>query len=801
MDTAQGSRVGLWRGGVTGNARGGGQLLPAIVAALLLLVVGSPLRAQTPAGPPAQLAGHSSSVNASIYTGDQAFVVTAGADQLIKLWDPLTGNIVRTLAGHTAQVTSLAVSPDQAFLVSGAADNTLRLWDVPRTKPLQAFPGHTAAVRGLAVNPNGQWFVSASDDRSARIVSLTDGVLAFRLDGHAAEVLAAAVRGDSGQVATGDAQGIVRLWSPLDGQPQGKLGAHAGKVNSLIFPPGNQQLISCGDDGLVRVWQLPVVPPRALASHPSAVRGVAVTSDGQFAVTGDEQTVRVIQVASGQTVRELPGQVGAVRGVAISPNNALAASASEAGVVRVVEPERRGRAWDRAGSRRASERRGVSSRQRTVRHGWRGWDDSPLVAAGETAGVRGRSGAGHQGGGQPRWAAGRVPRPSGGRPAILIRDAQTGARLAELLGHEAAISSLAFSADQRRLVSGSADKTARVWDLADNKFPELMKLAHPVEVTAVAFNADASQVITGAADSVIRQWKLAQPAEAKPLAGHSGAVTSLQAAAAALVSASADGTVRVWNVDAGSAARTLTHGKPVTLLAVSPDGARIASLGNDNVAKLWTAAANEPAATWSLGNLPVAALAVSSDGRLATGSTDGVRTWDLAGRQLEFFPTAATATPAATGTPAATPVVGVGLVPGEAAGPSIARIVAAGADLSVRVFQPALARLISGHEGPVTSVAFTPDGNSLISGGADKTVRVWNLADGTQVRTLAGSTGAVQRVAVTANGTRVLAGSADGGVRVWNMADGGSPDDLYAPRRGPLPVSQSGRRTGRRRRR
>ena len=108
-----------------------------------------------------------------------------------------------------------------------------------------------------------------------------------------------------------------------------------------------------------------------------------------------------------------------------------------------------------------------------------------------------------------------------------------------------------------------------------------------------------SSDLTGGADNLIRLWKVPDAAKGalaagKELKGHTKAVTALDAVApdgAQLVSGSADGVVRVWGVDAASSARQITHGTPVTAVAVRPDGKVIASLGVTNTSvKLWTLA-------------------------------------------------------------------------------------------------------------------------------------------------------------------------------------------------------------------
>ncbi|QDT14998.1 caspase family protein [Alienimonas californiensis] len=81
-------------------------------------------------------------------------------------------------------------------------------------------------------------------------------------------------------------------------------------------------------------------------------------------------------------------------------------------------------------------------------------------------------------------------------------------------------------------------------------------------------------------------------------------------------------------------------------------------------------------------------------------------------------------------------------------------------------------RVAEGHLAGVLSLAVAPDGQRAVSGSWDKTLRVWNLAEGTAERTLEGHRERVNAVAITPDGTRALSGSWDRTLAVWNLADG-----------------------------
>ncbi|MFM9118603.1 MAG: c-type cytochrome domain-containing protein, partial [Planctomycetota bacterium] len=141
---------------------------------------------------------------------------------------------------------------------------------------------------------------------------------------------------------------------------------------------------------------------------------------------------------------------------------------------------------------------------------------------------------------------------------IKVYDLSNGQVAKNLAGHTAAATAVRFSADNTKLISGSLDKTVRVWNLADGA--PAGQLETPAPVHAIALVAEGKQLATGGADNIIRLWDYAaltaaeKPAEplkpVKELPGHTGPITALVAANAMgteLASGSQDGTVRVWN--------------------------------------------------------------------------------------------------------------------------------------------------------------------------------------------------------------------------------------------------------------
>jgi hypothetical protein len=168
---------------------------------------------------------------------------------------------------------------------------------------------------------------------------------------------------------------------------------------------------------------------------------------------------------------------------------------------------------------------------------------------------------------------------------VRVWDAQTGAQLAVLEGHSREVVSASFSPDGQQIVSGSFDKTVRVWNTrADNQIAVLK--GHSAEVFSASFSPDGQQIVSGSLDNTVRVWNAQTGNQIAVLEGHSAEVTSASFSpdGQQIVSVSDDMTVRVWNARTGNHIVVLEgNGEEVVSASFSPDGQHIISkdhLGN-----------------------------------------------------------------------------------------------------------------------------------------------------------------------------------------------------------------------------
>ena len=249
--------------------------------------------------------------------------------------------LANTLTGHSKQVYSVAISPDGQILASGSVDNTIKLWSLSNGKPLRTLSGHSSKVRSLAISPDGQKIVSGSWDGTIKLWNLHTGQLLKTLSGHTDGVLSVAISRDGQTLASSSADKTIKLWNLRTGQLLRTLSGHSGWVYSVAISPDGQTLANGSDDRTIKLWHLPTGTLITTLSDPSGnvVRSVAFSPDGKTLVSGSFNTINLWKlgnVLSGCKVarscvptQTLPGNLGIVESVAISPDSQTLASGSK----------------------------------------------------------------------------------------------------------------------------------------------------------------------------------------------------------------------------------------------------------------------------------------------------------------------------------------------------------------------------------------------------------------------------------------------------------------------------------------
>ena len=344
---------------------------------------------------------------------------------------------------------------------------------------------------------------------------------------------------------------------------------------------------------------------------------------------------------------------------------------------------------------------------------------------------------------------------------IKLWNVETGQKLHTLKGHGGPVYSVNFSPDEgKTLVSGSDDKNIKLWNVETGQEIRTLK-GHGGTVYSVNFSPDGKTLVSGSDDKTIKLWNVETGKEIRTLKGHEGPVYSVNFSrnGKTLVSGSGDKTIKLWNVEKPEEIRTLKgHNSRVRSVNFSHDGKTLVSGSWDNTIKLWNESTGQEILTLKGHEGPVWSVNFSPDeGKtLVSGSDDGtIKLWNveivqtLKGHDdlvnsVEFSRNGKT------------------LVSGSDDGTIKLWDVKTGEEI----------RTLKGHDYPVRSVNFSPDGNTLVSGSDDKTIILWDVKTGKKIHTFEEHNGLVRSVNFSPNGETLVSGSWDGTIKLWNVKTG-----------------------------
>ncbi len=588
--------------------------------------------------------GHADAILSASFSPNQEWVVTASRDRTARTWNGKTGVLKQTFEeGHHFLASTAVFYYRGRGLLTAAVDNTARLWDVGTGTQIRRFD-RTGRAAAAVINRDATALFTGGNDQQAQQWDMKTGELIRSFPGHHAEVTAVALSPDERWLLTGDAKGFAVIWDLNTGKRQHELKAHTRRVSQAAFLADGTRALTASGDNTVAQWDRTTGKEitGAILKHPDGVLTMAIIPGTNRVVTAcADRVIRLWDTESATVLGTMGPLEEVIHALSVSDDGTrLLVPHAESRVVRLFE----------------------LATGREIQSPSKDGALSPLIDLKRSGGLL--------------WAATFAPGDDvltvGGNDARLW-DLKSGRERMTFSPH-GAVASARFSPDNKLIVTGSWDNSARIWDAETGQAVRKLEGAHTAFVNTATFSPNGQFVLTASDDGTAKLWTVADGQVIRTFAGHADRVRSASFSfdGRSIVTTSSDKTARLWDTVTGDVLRTFSgHQWAVLTADLSRDGSRLITGSEDNVAKVWDVMTGECVLTLAGHTAPIASVAFSPDAsRALTGSRDqAAKLWD-----------------ARTGKEILT---------------------------------------LSRHSEDVTSVCFSPDGQQVLTGSRDGTAILW----------------------------------------------------------------------------
>ncbi len=602
-------------------------------------------------------------VTALTFLSDSRRALTGRSDGMLQLWDVATGQSLRIIPAHAATVQSVAVSADGLFAISGSKDNTLKLWNLSTGMNVAQFhdPGGLPKGWGItrvAISPDAKFVLSvngASDETS--LLSTHDDTLtlwdvasakpllrsnrAAGIFDMTASVTRIGFSPDSSKIVA--AGGNVMVYRTADGTQQARL---ATSATAATFSPDGQWIAAGSSDGTVRLLDLANPQSAVTLTNPgSAILAVWFDPEsGQVIAGTDDSAFRGMDL-HGRELWNTPPR-GDINAVAISPDGRVGLTATDDGLAAwrtAPPPAARELALDGPFPRVVMSRDGRLALSRGARR-------CAAVAGSGSSDVT-------------LWdtATGKRITPSG----LLLEHCNgvalngDGRTLAYHTANTLVVDSLdpprelwrfvikparssnepvpvALSMDGTRVAVGAADQSILVFQVVGNREPVRL-VGHAGPITDICFSADGKLVLSGSEDQTARLWDADTGAAISVLRGHATAVnavglgddgqTAVTVSGSTTHQAGEDDSLRVWQIPSGRQIHQAAMSARAASVAISGDGALIATGSDDGAIDLYDRATGDKLRSLRCPRGSAASLALDRQGHSLLCGGDALSLW------------------------------------------------------------------------------------------------------------------------------------------------------------------------------
>jgi WD40 repeat protein/serine/threonine protein kinase len=598
--------------------------------------------------------------------------------------------------------------------------------------------------------------------REARQHLPQSGRLLHTSVGHREGVSSVCLSADGRFALSGSADQTLKLWDVKTGQCLQTFLGHTNWVNSVCLSVDNRFALSGGYDKTLKLWEVSTGQClRTFTGHTDLVLSVCLSADGQFAISGSvDSTLKLWDLATGRCLRTFKGHADAVFSVFLSMDGRFALSGSKDSTLQM---------WDVATGICLRTFIGHSGFVLSVclstdnRFALSGGYDKTLKLWEVVTGKCVRTFTGHadsvfsvclSADGQFALSSGSLDR------ALKLWNLVTGRCLRTFTKHTDAVFSICLSTDGRFALSGSFDRTLKLWELGD-----LNHYIAPMQLSLVLTTE------TFLSLELAYEQKLAQACRESKEENHIAAAQYIRQARAIFGFNRHPKGLNYWTdlyiylprkafVQGWENTKVIGHADSVFSVCLSVGNRFALSGSKDGTLKLWDMETGQCLQTFSGHTGSVFSVCLSADSRFAlSGGDDGIlRLWDVA-----------------TGKCVRTFIEHINVVFSMHLSVDIRFILSGSFDGTLKLWEITTGQCVRtfiGHTDEVFSVCLSADGRFALSGSKDRTLKLWDVATGQCVHTFIEHTDEVHSVCLSADGRFALSGSKDRTLKLWDVATG-----------------------------